>query len=39
VKKGSLIGRMEAGDLGANIHASMAGAVETVTDAFVEIRR
>ncbi|MGE5570430.1 MAG: 4Fe-4S dicluster domain-containing protein [Rhodospirillales bacterium] len=39
VKKGSLIGCMEAGDLGANIHASIDGAVETVTDAFVEIKR
>ncbi|HOK45861.1 MAG TPA: 4Fe-4S dicluster domain-containing protein, partial [Bryobacteraceae bacterium] len=38
VEKGSLIGRMEASDLGANIHASIAGVVEAVTDEFVEIR-
>ncbi len=39
VEKGSLIGCVQGEDLGANIHASIAGTVETVTDSFVEIGR
>lgn len=39
VDKGSVIGCVDAADLGANIHASIAGTVETVTDSFVEIKR
>jgi Na+-translocating ferredoxin:NAD+ oxidoreductase RnfC subunit len=39
VEKGAAIGRVEAVELGANIHASIAGTVEAVTDSFVEIVR
>jgi Na+-translocating ferredoxin:NAD+ oxidoreductase RnfC subunit len=39
VEKGALIGCVQADDLGANIHASIVGTVEAVTDSFVEIKR
>jgi Na+-translocating ferredoxin:NAD+ oxidoreductase RnfC subunit len=39
VEKGSPIGCVQAADLGANIHASIAGTVRTVTESFVEIGR
>ncbi|MCC6858992.1 MAG: 4Fe-4S dicluster domain-containing protein [Bryobacterales bacterium] len=37
VRKGRTIGRMEEGDLGANVHASMDGTVRAVTAEFIEI--
>jgi Na+-translocating ferredoxin:NAD+ oxidoreductase RnfC subunit len=37
VKKGQLIGRVDADKLGADIHASIDGKVRTVTPDFVEI--
>ncbi len=39
VDKGSVIGCVDRADLGANVHASIAGTVETVTDSFVGIKR
>jgi Na+-translocating ferredoxin:NAD+ oxidoreductase RnfC subunit len=39
VEKGAVVGRMDAAELGANIHASIAGTVDAVTDAFVEVKR
>jgi Na+-translocating ferredoxin:NAD+ oxidoreductase RnfC subunit len=39
VEKGAVIGRVAAEDLGANIHASIAGSVSAVTDSYVEIVR
>ena len=38
VEKGAVIGRVEAADLGVNIHASMAGQVTEVADKYIEIR-
>jgi cobalamin reductase len=37
VKKGQLIGRVEEGKLGANIHASIDGKVRAVTSDYIEI--
>jgi Na+-translocating ferredoxin:NAD+ oxidoreductase RnfC subunit len=37
VKKGQLIGRVEEGKLGANIHASIDGKVRAVTPDYIEI--
>jgi len=37
VKKGQLVGRVDDGKLGANIHASIDGKVRTVTPEYVEI--
>jgi Na+-translocating ferredoxin:NAD+ oxidoreductase RnfC subunit len=37
VKKGDVVGRVEASKLGANVHASIAGKVRTVTPECVEI--
>jgi Na+-translocating ferredoxin:NAD+ oxidoreductase RnfC subunit len=37
VKKGQVIGRVEASKLGADIHASIDGKVRTVTSEFIEI--
>ena len=37
VKKGQVVGRVEEGKLGANIHASIDGKVRAVTPEFVEI--
>src|ERR1039457_4490273 len=37
VKKGQLVGRVEDGKLGANVHASIDGKVRTVTAEYVEI--
>jgi Na+-translocating ferredoxin:NAD+ oxidoreductase RnfC subunit len=37
VKKGQLIGRVEDGKLGANVHASIDGKVRAVTAEYVEI--
>jgi Na+-translocating ferredoxin:NAD+ oxidoreductase RnfC subunit len=39
VEKGACIGRVDAAELGANIHASIAGTVEAVTDSCIEIKR
>jgi len=39
VEKGALIGRVLAADLGANIHASVAGTVASVSDSAIEIVR
>lgn len=39
VDKGAAVGRVDAADLGANVHASIAGTVEAVTDSFIEIVR
>ena len=38
VEKGAVIGRVDAADLGVNIHASMAGKVTEVADKYIEIR-
>ena len=38
VAEGEAVGRMAAGDLGADVHASLAGVVTAVTDGFVEIQ-
>ncbi|MEK7407877.1 MAG: 4Fe-4S dicluster domain-containing protein [Acidobacteriota bacterium] len=38
VEKGTLIGRIAEKELGANIHASIAGRVAAVTETYVEIR-
>jgi electron transport complex protein RnfC len=37
VKKGQIVGRVEEGKLGVNIHASIDGKVRTVTPEYVEI--
>ena len=37
VKKGQVVGRVEAGKLGVNIHSSIDGKVRTVTPEYVEI--
>jgi Na+-translocating ferredoxin:NAD+ oxidoreductase RnfC subunit len=37
VKKGQVVGRVEEGKLGVNIHASIDGKVRTVTPEYVEI--
>ena len=37
VKKGQLVGRVEDGKLGANVHASIDGKVRAVTAEYVEI--
>ena len=37
VKKGQLVGRVEEGKLGANVHASIDGKVRAVTPEYVEI--
>ena len=37
VRKGRVIGRVDAADLGANIHASIDGTVRSVTADFIEI--
>ena len=37
VKKGQVVGRVEEGKLGANIHASIDGKVRAVTPEYVEI--
>ena len=37
VKKGQIVGRVEEGKLGANVHASIDGKVRAVTAEFVEI--
>ena len=37
VKKGQVVGRVEEGKLGANIHASIAGKVRAVTADYIEI--
>jgi len=39
VRKGAAVGRVEAGALGADIHASIDGTVASVSDSFVEIVR
>lgn len=39
VQKGSLIGRVDADELGANVHSSIDGTVASVTGSFVEIVR
>jgi Na+-translocating ferredoxin:NAD+ oxidoreductase RnfC subunit len=38
VEAGAAVGRVKAPDLGADVHASIAGTVKQVTDAFVEIQ-
>ena len=38
VAEGEAVGRMAAGELGADVHASIAGVVTAVTDGFVEIQ-
>jgi Na+-translocating ferredoxin:NAD+ oxidoreductase RnfC subunit len=37
VKKGQVVGRVDASKLGVNIHASMDGRVGTVTPDYVEV--
>ena len=37
VKKGQVVGRVESGKLGANVHASIDGKVRTVTPDYIEI--
>jgi len=37
VRKGQLVGRVEEGKLGANVHASIDGKVRAVTPDYVEI--
>jgi Na+-translocating ferredoxin:NAD+ oxidoreductase RnfC subunit len=39
VLKGALIGRLQASELGANIHSSIDGTIESVTDSFIEVAR
>jgi len=36
-REGQIIGRVEEGKLGANVHASIDGKVRTVTAEYVEI--
>jgi len=38
VEAGAAVGRVKAPDLGADVHASIAGTVKSVTDVFVEIQ-
>ncbi len=38
VEKGSLVGRVPDGELGANVHASISGRVSEVTGTYIEIR-
>jgi Na+-translocating ferredoxin:NAD+ oxidoreductase RnfC subunit len=38
VETGTPVGRVDAPDLGADVHSSIAGTVQEVTDTFVEIR-
>lgn len=38
VEKGAVIGRVDPNDLGANVHASVAGTVAVVADTYIEIR-
>ena len=37
LKKGQVVGRVEEGKLGANVHASIDGKVRAVTAEYVEI--
>jgi glycine cleavage system H lipoate-binding protein len=37
VKKGQVVGRVEEGKLGADVHASIGGKVRRVTEEVVEI--
>jgi Na+-translocating ferredoxin:NAD+ oxidoreductase RnfC subunit len=37
VKKGQMVGRVEEGKLGANVHASIDGKVRAVTADYIEI--
>jgi len=37
VEAGAVVGCVEAPDLGANVHASIAGKVRRVTDSYIEI--
>jgi Na+-translocating ferredoxin:NAD+ oxidoreductase RnfC subunit len=39
LQKGALVGRVDAAELGANVHSSIDGTVESVTDSFVEVVR
>lgn len=39
VLKGALIGRVQASELGANIHSSIDGTIESVTESFIEVVR
>ncbi len=39
VTAGEAVGRVEAGELGADVHASIAGTVAALTDEYVEIAR
>jgi len=39
VKKGQIVGRVEEGKLGANVHASIDGKVRAVTADYIEIER
>ncbi len=39
VGKGDVVGRVDAADLGANVHASIDGTVAAVTESYVEIAR
>ncbi len=39
VTEGAAVGRVPAGDLGADVHASISGTVSAVTDSYVEIAR
>ena len=37
VKKGQVVGRVDEGKLGANVHASIDGKVRAVTSDYIEI--
>jgi Na+-translocating ferredoxin:NAD+ oxidoreductase RnfC subunit len=39
IGKGDVVGRVDAADLGANVHASIDGTVAAVTESYVEIAR
>jgi Na+-translocating ferredoxin:NAD+ oxidoreductase RnfC subunit len=39
LQRGALVGRVDAAELGANVHSSIDGTVESVTDSFVEVVR
>ena len=39
VQKGALIGRVQASELGANIHSSIDGTIESVSESFIEVAR
>ncbi len=39
VEKGAVVGRVDAGELGTNVHASVEGTVTAVSEAAVEIER